>query len=126
MQSTAVLQNFDLTMTSLSSHLLNLSGYVPIWQKDVAYESGEIVRSTLFDHQKYMCNENEHTDLKCSDIAPMLIQDFTSQLSEEELQRQVWVPLTSLEGSLQSNKEASLTQDQQLGQAVNKTENYEE
>ena len=56
-----------------------------------------------------MCNENEHTDLKCSDIAPMLIQDFTSQLSEEELQRQVWVPLTSLEGSLQSNKEASLT-----------------
>ena len=52
-----------------------------------------------------MCNENEHTDGKCSDVAPKL----SSQLSEEELQRQVWVPLTSLEGSLQSNKEASLT-----------------
>ena len=126
MQSTAVLQNFDLTMTSLSSHLLNLSGYVPIWQKDVAYETGEIVKSTLFDHQKYMCNENEHTDLRCSDIAPTHLEDFTSQLSEEELLRQVWVPLTSLEGSLQSNQEASFTQDQQLGQAVNETENYEE
>ena len=50
MQSTAILQNFDLTMTSLSSHHLNLSGYVPIWQKDVDYENGEIVRSSLLDH----------------------------------------------------------------------------
>ena len=50
MQSTAILQNFDLTMTSLSSHHLNLSGYVPIWQKDVDYENGEIVRISLLDH----------------------------------------------------------------------------
>ena len=50
MQSTAILQQFDLTQTSLSNHLLNLSGYVPIWQEGVAYEAGEIVMSSLFDY----------------------------------------------------------------------------
>ena len=59
-----------------------------------------------------MCNENEYTEVRCSDIAPTLLDEAVSQLSEEELQRQVWVPLTNLENSLQSTYKASATQEQ--------------
>ena len=70
------------------------------------------MRSSLVDHSKYMCNENELTVVKCSDIAPKHLDDETSQLSEEELQRQVWVPLTILESSLQYTQKAFSTQEQ--------------
>jgi len=59
-----------------------------------------------------MCNENEYTEVRCSDIAPILLDEAASQLSEEDLLKQVWVPLTSLENSLQSTYKASATQEQ--------------